>query len=104
VLGTLAALSLGLLPGCSRDPPWAEQAAQCIEARDRAAHRSIAELMSFESPDTVHLLCCNQAEPFHGRGANAVFLRDGIDRRSWAGIDRRVGLRRRVAVPGRSGR
>lgn len=69
VLGTLAAVSLALLPACGQGRPWAEDAVQWVEARDRAVHRSVADLLMFESPDTVHLLCCSQAGPLEGRAA-----------------------------------
>lgn len=74
MLAGLAAMALALLSGCSPPRPWAEQAVQWIEARDGAAHRSVAELIMFDSADSVHLLCCNQAGPFHGRVENAEFI------------------------------
>lgn len=74
MLASLAAIALALLSGCSPQRPWAEKAVQWIEARDRAAHRSVAELMMFDSADSVHLLCCNQAGPIQGRVENAEFI------------------------------
>lgn len=50
------------------------QAIQWIEARDRAAHRSVRELAMFEALETVHLACCNQVPPIRGRDVNAAFL------------------------------
>ena len=72
MLGSVAALVL--LPGDGQDPPWARQALQWIAARDRAAHRSVRELAMFETPESVHLLCCNQIAPIRGRDVNALFL------------------------------
>jgi hypothetical protein len=63
--------ALVLSASCADDRPWADEAVQWIEARDRAAHRSIADLLMFESPDTVHLLCCGQVPPIKGREALA---------------------------------
>lgn len=45
-----------------------------IEARDRAAHRSLADMLMFESSETEHLVCCNQVGPVQGREALAVFV------------------------------
>ncbi|HET9631465.1 MAG TPA: hypothetical protein VFP73_03655 [Terrabacter sp.] len=74
VLAAVAASSLVLVAGSTEAPPWAEQAVEWMAARDLAAHRSVAELVRFDSPRTVHLLCCNQGEPIKGREALADFL------------------------------
>lgn len=72
MLGAVATLLV--LPACSEERPWAETAVQWIAARDGAAHRSIPDMLMFESPDTVHLLCCNQTPPVQGRESLAVLV------------------------------
>lgn len=72
VTGSLAALALAV-PSCTQDQPWAEEAVKWIEARDRAAHRSTADMVMFEAPDGVHVFCCNQTWPVEGREALAAF-------------------------------
>ncbi|MEW1952634.1 nuclear transport factor 2 family protein [Terrabacter sp. NPDC080008] len=74
VLAAVAASVLLLLTGSSQHPPWAEQALQWVAARDGAAHRSVAELVRFDSPRSVLLLCCNQRGPIRGRTAVDDFL------------------------------
>jgi hypothetical protein len=74
VLGAIAATSVALLTGSGTGRPWAENAVQWIAARDRASHRSVAELLMFEAADSVHLLCCNQVGPIQGRAAVAGFV------------------------------
>lgn len=58
---------LALTPGCGEREPWAERAVQWIQARDRAAHHSVADWVMFESADTVHVFCCNNGGPIQGR-------------------------------------
>ncbi len=73
LLATVAALAM-LSGSAPEGEQWGERAVQWIEARDRAAHRSVAELLMFESPDTIHLFCCNQWPWIDGRDALAAFV------------------------------
>lgn len=74
VLAVMAALTLGLLSGAGQRGEWAERALQWMAARDRAAHRSIAELVMFQSSTSLDVLCCGQYAPIRGRVEDADWL------------------------------
>ena len=74
VAGVIAAVTLALLSGSSQDGAWAERAVLWMQARDQAAHRSIAEAVMFKSVDTVDVLCCGQYAPIRGRADDAGWL------------------------------
>lgn len=74
VLGGLAVLTLVLLSRGTRDEAWGQRAVDWLQARDRAAHRSVAELVLFESPDAWDVFCCSQTRPLHGRVEETEFL------------------------------
>lgn len=74
VLGVIAVLTLALLSRGAQDGAWGDHALDWLQARDVAAHRSVAELVLFESPDAWDVPCCYQSRPLHGRAEDAEVL------------------------------
>lgn len=67
-------LTLVLLSRDAQDGAWGDHALDWLQARDLAAHRSVAELVLFESPDAWDVPCCYQSRPLHGRAEDAEVL------------------------------